>query len=235
MQKEDIAKLIDHTLLKPTTDFEDIFILVGQAVLHKFHAICIPSSYVEYARDMVGQHPVSIVSTIGFPLGSSSTASKIAETEQALQDGADELDIVMNIGWFMGKEYDRVLNELSNIIGKCQPLLMSENQKIITKVIIETGLLDDQQKVIATQLANDAGADFVKTSTGFNGLGATADDVRLMLDAGAKEVKASGGVNTYEKLIAMAHAGATRIGTSSGVSILSELDGIASTVSSSDY
>jgi deoxyribose-phosphate aldolase len=235
MQKEDIARLIDHTLLKPETTFDDIERVAGQAIYHGFYSVCVPSSYVQHASDVLSGSKIAVVSTIGFPLGNSSTQSKIDEAETAILHGADELDIVINIGWMLSNEYDRVLNELSDIINNANPTFMSENEKIITKVIIETSMLSDSQKVTATQIATDAGADFVKTSTGFNGSGATIEDVKLMLDSGAKQVKASGGVNNYKKLMDMVNAGATRIGTSSGISILSEFDGKASNVSSGDY
>lgn len=226
--------MIDHTLLKPDATISDVETLCGQAIFYGFKTVCVNSSMVEYAYDFLSGSGVGVTSVIGFPLGAVASQAKLYETLDAVARGASELDFVMNIGLLKSKDYDSVLTELSYLISKSAPSVYSDNEKTITKVIIETSLLTDEEKAIATQLSTEAGADFVKTSTGFNGGGATVEDIRIMLDNGAREVKASGGINSLEKFNLMIEAGATRIGTSSGINIIKELKG-ESFISNIDY
>lgn len=222
MNEKEIASFIDHTLLKPESTIENIEVLCGQAILYGFKTVCVNSGWVSTASDFLSGSGVGVTSVIGFPFGANAEIAKVYEVTDAIANGADELDFVINIGLLKSGEYGRVLEELTHLISKATPYALSENDKIITKVIIETGLLNDDEKITATKIAVDAGADFVKTCTGFSVGEATVDDVILMLDNGAPAVKASGGVNTLEKFNNMIKAGATRIGTSSGIRIIKE-------------
>lgn len=222
MNEKEIASFIDHTLLKPESTIENIEVLCGQAILYGFKTVCVNSGWVSTASDFLSGSGIGVTSVIGFPFGANAEIAKVYEVTDAVANGADELDFVINIGLLKSGEYGRVLEELTHLISKATPYALSENDKIITKVIIETGLLNDDEKITATKIAVDAGADFVKTCTGFSVGEATVDDVILMLDNGAPAVKASGGVNTLEKFNNMIKAGATRIGTSSGIRIIKE-------------
>jgi deoxyribose-phosphate aldolase len=222
MNEKEIAGFIDHTLLKPEATIENIEVLCGQAVLYGFKTVCVNSGWVSTASDFLVGSGVAVTSVIGFPFGANAEIAKIYEVTDAIANGADELDFVINIGLLKSGEYGRVLEELTHLISRAVPATMSENDKIITKVIIETGLLTDDEKMTATKISVDAGADFVKTCTGFSIGEATVDDINLILASGAPQVKASGGVNTLEKFTNMINAGATRIGTSSGIRIIKE-------------
>lgn len=207
-------KLIDHTLLKQTATPEQIMELCKEAKEYDFMSVCVNPCYVPLASELLKDSTVKVCTVVGFPLGMNLTKTKLEETELALKLGADEIDMVINVGMLKDHQDDYVENEINLLKQACGSHIL--------KVIIETCLLTDEEKVRACLLAKKAGADFVKTSTGFSLGGATVHDVKLMRETVGKEmgVKASGGVKTHEDLIAMVEAGATRIGTSSGVKII---------------
>ena len=208
------AKLIDHTLLKPIATREEIHHLCDEALKYGFFSVCINPVWVPYAKELLKGSDVKVCTVIGFPLGANTTAVKVYETEDALKNGADEIDMVINIGALKAKDYQTVLQDIQAIRQACLGHVL--------KVIIETSQLTDEEKVKACELSAQAQADFVKTSTGFTGGGATAPDVALMRKSvpAHMQVKASGGVRTREDFDAMVAAGATRIGASSGVKIV---------------
>ncbi len=208
------AKLIDHTLLKPIATREEIHHLCDEALKYGFFSVCINPVWVPYAKELLKGSDVKVCTVIGFPLGANTTAVKVYETEDALKNGADEIDMVINIGALKAKDYQTVLQDIQAVRQACLGHVL--------KVIIETSQLTDEEKVKACELSAQAQADFVKTSTGFTGGGATAPDVALMRKSvpAHMQVKASGGVRTREDFDAMVAAGATRIGASSGVKIV---------------
>lgn len=209
-----LAKVIDHTLLKPTATREQIETLCREAAEHGFCSVCVNPYWVPLAAKMLKGTGVKTCTVIGFPLGANTTEVKVFEAKTALENGADELDMVINIGALKSKDYDTVLQDIR--------ALRALGDKFVLKVIIETSELTDEEKVKACELAAEAKADFVKTSTGFTKGGATVHDVALMkksIPAGM-QVKASGGVRTREDAEAMLAAGATRLGASSGIKIV---------------
>lgn len=209
-----LAAYIDHTLLKPQATQDDIRTLCAEARQHGFCAVCVTSSHVPLVRELLMGSGVSICSVIGFPLGTASTRAKVMETRQAVADGANEIDMVMHVGALKDGRDGYVMEDILQVKAACGPALL--------KVIIETGLLSDQEKIRACVLSRQAGADFVKTSTGFGPGGATVEDIRLMKQTvgEALRVKASGGVRTTQDALNMIAAGADRLGTSSGVAIV---------------
>ncbi|MBL7574261.1 deoxyribose-phosphate aldolase [Staphylococcus saccharolyticus] len=217
------AKLIDHTLLKPETTREQIDKLIEEAKKYQFKSVCINPAHVQYAAKKLKDSDVVVCTVIGFPLGASTTSVKAYETKDAINHGASEIDMVINVGALKDERYDEVQKDIEAVVA-------AANGKTV-KVIIETILLSDDEKVKACELSEAAGAKFVKTSTGFAGGGATPEDVKLMKDTVGNrlEVKASGGVRNLDDFNQMIHAGATRIGASAGVQILQGLE------SKSDY
>lgn len=209
-----LAKLIDHTILKPIAQRADIERVCAEARKYGFCSVCINPVWVAYAKQLLKGSDVKVCTVIGFPLGANTSAVKAYETKDALNNGADEIDMVINIGALKDKDYDTVLADIQAVRQACQGHTL--------KVIIETSQLTDDEKVKACEISTQAGADFVKTSTGFTGGGATAADVALMKKSipAHMQVKASGGVRTREDFDAMVSAGATRIGASSGVKIV---------------
>ncbi|MCR8613275.1 MAG: deoxyribose-phosphate aldolase [Mycoplasma sp.] len=210
----EINKYIDHTYLKAEGTTKEIDKIINEAIKYNFKTICVNGSWTKYCAKKLAGTEIGITNVIGFPLGAMSTASKIYEAKKCIEDGADEIDMVINIGRLKDGQDEYVLNEIKKIkeaIGT----------KVL-KVIIETALLTNDQKKLATKLTVDAGADFVKTSTGFSYHGATVEDVELMASVtqGKIEIKAAGGVKSVEDLDKMIKAGATRIGTSSGVKLI---------------
>lgn len=207
-------KLIDHTLLKADATKEQITQLCKEAIENDFASVCVNPSFIPLCSDLLKGSSVKVCTVIDFPLGAMTTASKVFEAKNAVEVGADEVDMVINIGKLKDGEKDYVRNEITEIKKACG--------NHILKVIIETCLLTDEEKVLACQLAKDAGADFVKTSTGFSTHGATKEDVALMRKTVGKEmgVKAAGGVRNKQDLEDMVNAGATRIGTSRGVELV---------------
>lgn len=207
-------RLIDHTLLKPDATKEEIKKLCQEAAQYDFASVCVNPGWVSYCKEQLKGTRVNVCTVIGFPLGATSTQAKVLETTAALLDGCDEFDMVINIGKLKDGEYEYVGDE----IAKLKKVVGNH----VLKVIIETCLLSDEEKVKACQLAKKAGADFVKTSTGFSKGGATVHDVSLMRETVGPEmgVKASGGVKTKEELLDMVKAGANRIGTSHGIDLV---------------
>lgn len=207
-------KLIDHTLLKPDAMPEQIIKLCEEAKEFDFMSVCVNPAYVPLAAKCLEGSSVKVCTVIGFPLGMNLTRTKVEEAELAIKEGADEIDMVINVGMLKAGHDEYVEEEI-------RQLKAVAGQKVL-KVIIETCLLTDEEKVRACIASKNAGADFVKTSTGFSTGGATAHDVALMRKTVGPEmgVKASGGVRTHEDLLAMVEAGATRIGTSNGTKII---------------
>ena len=207
-------KLIDHTLLKQDATPEQITVLCQEAIQYDFMSVCVNPAYVPLAASLLKGSDVKVCTVIGFPLGMNLTKTKVEETELAIKEGADEVDMVINVGMLKAGHDEYVEEEIR--------LLKQAAGSKTLKVIIETCLLTDEEKVRACLAAKRAGADFVKTSTGFSTGGATAHDVALMRKTVGPDmgVKASGGVRTHEDLLAMVEAGASRIGTSNGTKII---------------
>lgn len=217
----DLAATIDHTLLKPEASREQILQLCREAREFGFATVCVNPAWVSAAAAELRGSPVKVCTVAGFPLGSTLTSAKVFEAEQSIKLGATEIDMVMNVGALKSRELERVEGDIRSVAEACH------RGGAILKVILECALLDDEEKVIASCLAQNAGADFVKTSTGFGPGGATAHDVELMRLAVGREmgVKAAGGIRSYEDLKKMLSAGATRIGASASVKILREASG----------
>jgi len=212
----DLAAYIDHTLLKPEATEEQVAALCAEAVTHHFYSVCVNSNWAEYCARRLQGTGVKVCAVVGFPLGAMESRSKGFETRTAVANGAQEIDMVMNIGAMKAKNLKLVREDMLAVRRACRP-------GILLKVIIEACLLTDEEKILACQIAKDIGADFVKTSTGFNKGGATVADVALMRrTVGPKMgVKAAGGVRSFEDALQMIQAGATRLGTSSGVLLVS--------------
>ena len=214
----ELNKYIEHTILKQDATKAEVIKTLDEAKEYNFRCVCVNPVNVKLASEYLKDTDVKVVTTIGFPLGQTTTEVKVLETIDAVKNGADEIDMVINVGKLKDGEYDYIVEDISAIKGACQghPL----------KVILETGLLTSEEIKLASELSVKGGADFVKTSTGFvkNGVGAKVEDVKLMYEtvkSAGLEVKASGGVRDKEAALAMIEAGATRIGTSSGVKICS--------------
>lgn len=207
-------KFIDHTLLKADATCAQVKKLCEEAVEHNFMSVCINPGFVKEANYYLAETDVLVCTVIGFPLGATSTAAKVFETEEAILDGANEIDMVINVSKLKDGDDVYVFDEIRQIKEACGQLTL--------KVIIETSLLTEEEKIRACQIAKKAGADFVKTSTGFSTGGATVEDIMLMRKTVGPDlgVKASGGVRDLETMQAMIKAGATRIGTSSGVKLV---------------
>lgn len=210
----DIARHIDHTALKPEVRDSDIEKLCGEAAEYKFAAVCVNPVFVELAARLLCGTKVEVATVIGFPLGANTAAIKLRETEDAIKNGATEIDIVMSIGKFRSGNFAAVEGEIASIVRICgsRPV----------KVILETCLLTPEEIAKASKISADAGAAYVKTSTGFGSRGASLDDIRIMKEAvaGRCKIKASGGIRTRNDAIAFIEAGADRIGTSAGVAIV---------------
>jgi deoxyribose-phosphate aldolase len=213
---EDVARMIDHTLLKADATPNEIKILCEEARKYNFASVCVNPCYVSMCKNLLTGTKVKICTVIGFPLGSTTTEIKRQEAEQALRNGAQEIDMVINIGMLKQGEYDYVFNDINQIV------LAAKKHFAICKVIIETAILTDEEKIKACVIAKEAKADFVKTSTGFSKGGATAGDVALMkyVVGSAVGVKASGGIKTTEDAKLMIASGADRIGASASVKII---------------
>ncbi|MGQ9707369.1 MAG: deoxyribose-phosphate aldolase [bacterium] len=211
-----IARFIDHTRLKPQTGPAEIERLCAEAMEFGFATVCVSSCFVPLAGAVLKGSGVRVCSVVGFPLGASLTRAKVAEAELAAEAGATELDMVMNIGYFKAGDYKKVLADIFAVVRAVPKVLM--------KVIIETGLLNEAEKKRAAELVIESGAGFVKTSTGFGPGGATVADVAFLagLAQGRIGVKAAGGIRTLSQALALIDAGATRLGTSTGVAIVKE-------------
>jgi deoxyribose-phosphate aldolase len=212
-----LSHMIDHTLLKPDATQDEIAQLCFEARKFGFASVCVNPSYVKLCAELLKGSDVLICTVVGFPLGATSTESKTFETQKAIRDGATEIDMVINVGAVKSRDWELVENDIASVASVCHA------DGAILKVIIEAALLDDEQKVAACQLAKVAGADFVKTSTGFGPGGATAEDVALMRRVVGQEmgVKAAGGIRTRADAQRMIAAGASRIGASASVKIVS--------------
>jgi len=211
-----IAALIDHTILKPEATRNDVVKVCREARQYNFASVCVNPYWVPLVKNELAGSPVRVCTVIGFPLGATSTESKAAETAFAVRDGAQEIDMVINVGALRSGDTDAVRRDIAAVVE------VAHRAGAIVKVILETALLDDTQKTVGSQLAKAAGAEFVKTSTGFSSAGATAHDIALMRAAVGPTmgVKASGGIRTLQDLQTMTAAGATRIGASASVKIV---------------
>lgn len=211
-----VARLIDHTMLRPEATRDDILRVCREARQYGFATVCVNPYWVALAVNELAGSPVKVCTVAGFPLGATSTHSKMAEAAAALRLGAREIDMVLNVGALRSGDLDTAKQDIQAVAGVCH------EASAIVKVILETALLDDQQKAVACALARMAGADFVKTSTGFGPAGATTHDVALMRQAVGTDmgVKAAGGIKTLEDFRRMVAAGADRIGASSSVAIV---------------
>lgn len=213
----DYAKIIDHTLLKPEASEDQIRKLCEEAREYGFHSVCVNSCYVSLCAELLRDSDVKVCTVIGFPLGAVSSAGKAAEAAAAVKDGADELDMVINVGMIKSGNWEYVRRDIEGVI-------QAAGRDRIVKVILETCLLTDEEKRTACRVCRQAGAAFVKTSTGFSFAGASPEDVRLMREEAGEDmgVKASGGIRTLKDAEAVVNAGADRIGTSSGIAIVRE-------------
>lgn len=214
-----LAKRIDHTLIRPTATKDEIKKLCEEAKQYDFRAVSINLSYLPLVYDLLKNSNVKIGTTIGFPFGATSTKTKVSESKEAIRLGANELDAVINIGYLKSGDLDYIRKELISLVE-----MVKSFGDIIIKVIIETGYLSDDEKTNACIIAKEAKVDFIKTSTGIGTSGATVEDVKLIRKVVGNiiGVKASGGIDTYEKALQMINAGADIIGTSHGVAIMSE-------------
>jgi deoxyribose-phosphate aldolase len=216
MNRRELAAYIDHTLLKPDGTPDQVVALCEEALMHHFASVCVNPTFVPLAAQKLAGSDVDVCTVVGFPLGATSTAAKVCEAQVAIAEGAVEIDMVLAIGYLKAGADERVRGDIAAVAGVCHA------HDALLKVIIETALLTDGEKVRACELSQEAGADFVKTSTGFAATGATVEDVTLMREAVGPDmgVKAAGGIHTYDEAIAMIEAGATRIGASRGVTIV---------------
>jgi deoxyribose-phosphate aldolase len=212
--KQGLAQLIDHTLLKPDATRADIEKLCQEARQYQFCTVCINSSFIPLAAELLKDSSVKPIAVVGFPLGACSTASKVFETQEAIRHGAQEIDMVIQIGALKGQDYGFVFEDIQSVVRSASPYPV--------KVILEMSHLTREQKIIGCALAKAAGAAFVKTSTGFGGGGATVSDVELMrqMVGPTLGVKASGGIRNLQDALNMIKAGADRLGTSAGVSLV---------------
>lgn len=221
MSKIDIASYIDHTLLKPIATLNDVKMLCNEAKKFGFKAVCVNPCYVSFAYSELIGSGIKVCTVVGFPLGASETDVKIAEAIKAIKSGADEIDMVINIGFLKSGLYDKVKADIEEVLKAVK----KERADAILKVIIETCFLSQEEKKNILEIIEEVGADFAKTSTGFGTHGATLDDVKLMKSVLKNtKIKASGGIKTLKDVLAMIEAGADRIGTSSGVKIMEELN-----------
>ncbi|MDK2934927.1 MAG: deoxyribose-phosphate aldolase [Clostridiales bacterium] len=212
---ENLEKFIDHTVLKPDATEQQVIKACEEAKTYGFASVCVNPHFVSLVKEQLQGSNVKVCTVVGFPLGATTTKVKVFETKDALANGAQEIDMVINVGAIKDKKYDLVEEDIKAVVDACKG-------KAIVKVILETCLLTDEEKVTACEIARKAGADFVKTSTGFSTGGATVEDVKLMRKTVGADmgVKASGGVRTYQTAKEMIEAGASRIGCSASISIL---------------
>lgn len=215
MDNSEILKLVDHTLLKQQATWEDIKLLCDDGIKYNVASVCIPASYVKRVKAYVGEN-LSICTVIGFPNGYSTLETKVFETENAILNGADEIDMVINIGDLKDKNYDKILTEINQIKKVCKDKIL--------KVIIETCLLTDEEKIKMCEIVSLSNADFIKTSTGFSTQGATKEDIKLfkMYMKEGKGIKAAGGISSFEDAENFILLGATRLGTSRLIKIIKE-------------
>lgn len=214
MDKKQLARMIDHTILKPEANKEAVTSICKEALEYNFASVCINPANIELAAELLKGSEVKVCTVIGFPLGASTKEVKAFETKDAIEKGAQEVDMVINIGKLKDRDYNYVKEDIKAVVNEAKG-------KATTKVIIETCLLTEEEKVMACKLAKESGADFVKTSTGFSTGGATPEDIKLMRQTVGTElgVKASGGVRSLEDAMIVIENGATRIGASASIAI----------------
>lgn len=214
MQAKEIAKFIDHTLLKPNASKAEIEKLCQEAIEYGFKAVCVNPGFIKLAAELLKGTDVLVVTVVDFPLGSSQSSTKAFEAREAIADGAQEIDMVMNISALKAKDYEKVVEDIKAVVDEASPLPV--------KVILETCYLTKEEKVIAAALAQVAGASFVKTSTGFAEKGATEEDIALLhsIVGGRLGIKASGGIRTLSDALKMIKAGATRLGVSKSLDLM---------------
>ncbi|MFP4015404.1 MAG: deoxyribose-phosphate aldolase [Halanaerobiales bacterium] len=220
IKPRDMAKMIDHTMLSPVSTVEDIKKLCQEADKYDFASVCVNPIFVPLAVKLLGKSSVKITTVIGFPLGANMAESKAFETRNAIKNGAQEIDMVMNLGAFKSGAFDLVQADIKAVVDATKTAGVSSD--IIVKVILETGYLEKDEIIQACTIAKNAGADFVKTSTGFGPRGASLEDISLMRKTVGRDVgvKASGGIKNFNEALAMLDAGANRIGASAGVAIV---------------
>lgn len=213
MEKEYILSKVDHTLLAQGATWKEIKQICDDGITYKVASVCIPASFVKQAKEYVGEK-LAICTVIGFPNGYSTTKTKVFETSDAIENGADEIDMVINIGWLKDRKYNEILSEINEIKEVC-------NGKIL-KVIIETCLLTDEEKIQMCKTINESNADYIKTSTGFSTAGATFDDIKLFAENvnKNKKIKAAGGIKSFDDAEKFVELGADRLGTSRLVKIM---------------
>ena len=218
MNINEILSKVDHTLLAQSATWEEIKAICDDGIKYETASVCIPASFVKQAKDYVGDN-LAICTVIGFPNGYSTTATKVFETEDAIKNGADEIDMVINVGWLKDKKYDDILAEINAIKNAC-------NGKIL-KVIIETCLLTDDEKIKMCEIVSESNADFIKTSTGFSTAGATKADIELFAKhtTNGKKIKAAGGIASIQDAEDFIKLGASRLGTSRIVKIVKNEQG----------
>ena len=211
---KNLASYIDHTLLAQDATSDMIKKLCDEANEYNFCSVCVNSSYVKEAKEFLGKSSVKICSVVGFPLGAMSSKAKAYEAKIAIEDGADEIDMVINVGWVKSAQFERVRDDMAVLNSTCKD--------VILKVILETALLEDDEIREVCRISKEIGVDFVKTSTGFSTRGASLEDIKIMKDVvgTSVEIKASGGIRDYKKAISMIEAGATRLGVSAGIAIV---------------
>ena len=219
MNKQQLAGMIEHTILKANASEAEVRKVCEEALEYGFASVCINPANISLASEMLKGSKVKVCTVIGFPLGANTSAVKAFETDDAIKNGAQEVDMVINIGKLKDKDYEYVKNDIKAVVDAAKG-------RALSKVIIETCLLTDEEKVKACELAKEAGADYVKTSTGFSTGGATPEDIKLMRETVGPEmgVKASGGVRTYEDAMAVVENGATRIGASASIAIVEQAE-----------
>jgi len=220
LSRRELAKMIDSTLIKPTASKDEVIKLCWEAQKYGFSCVVVNPTFVSLVRHMLEATDVKVCSTVGFPIGAGLPEVKAFEAQKVVELGAEEIDMVMNTSALKSKDYEAVKKDIRAVLK-----VKNSNPNVIVKVIIETGLLTDEEKITACKLAKEAGADFVKTSTGLLGGVATVKDVKLMRRVVGKDtgVKAAGSIRTLKEALAMIKAGANRIGTSTGVAIIEEL------------
>ncbi|EOT38890.1 MULTISPECIES: deoxyribose-phosphate aldolase [Enterococcus] len=216
----ELNRMIDHTILKADATQEDVLRIIEEAKKYHFYSVCINPTWVSFAAEQLKGEPTAVCTVIGFPLGANTSEVKAYETTDAIHNGADEVDMVINIGALKSAQYKKVQQDIEAVVNAAK-------DKALVKVIIETALLTNEEIVKACELAKTAGADFVKTSTGFSTGGATVEDVRLMRQTVGPEmgVKASGGIHNEQEAMAMVEAGANRLGTSASIAIVTGAQG----------
>ena len=218
MNIKEILSKVDHTLLSQNATWDEIKAICDDGLKYETASVCIPASYVKQAKEYV-QDKLAVCTVIGFPNGYSTTATKVFETADAIKNGADEIDMVINVGWLKDKKYDEILNEINEIKDAC-------NGKIL-KVIIETCLLTDEEKIMMCEIVSNSKADFIKTSTGFSTAGATKEDIELFSKhtTNGKKIKAAGGIASIDDAEDFIKLGASRLGTSRIVKIVKNEQG----------